>query len=59
MPEPRRFPEAREVDRVEALATVDDPAFIDEFLERSSPGSEWTHREKAAWDFRRTRLHVP
>ena len=42
MSEPRHLPEAREVDRVEALATVDDPARVDEFLERSSPGSEWT-----------------
>ena len=48
MPTPRQEPEAREVDRIEALATVDDPAIIDEFLERCSPGSEWNVRVRTA-----------
>jgi hypothetical protein len=38
---PRPWPDAREVDRIETLVTVDDPARIDEFLERSIPGSAW------------------
>lgn len=41
---PARLPEpdAREVDRVEALVTVDDPANADAFLRRCVPGSTWT-----------------
>jgi hypothetical protein len=48
MPNPRPQPEAREVDRVEALATVNDSARADDFLERSIPGSEWTVRIRTA-----------
>jgi hypothetical protein len=29
------------VDRIETLVTVDDPARVDEFLERCIPGSAW------------------
>ena len=36
------------MDRVEALATVDDPSRVDEFLERCAPGSEWTVRIRTA-----------
>lgn len=41
---PARLPEpdAREVDRVEALMTVLDAARADAFLERCVPGSTWT-----------------
>ena len=48
MPNPRPQPEAREVDRVEALVTVNDAARADDFLERSIPGSEWTVRIRTA-----------
>jgi hypothetical protein len=48
MPNPRPQPEAREVDRVEGLATVHDSARADDFLERSIPGSEWTVRIRTA-----------
>jgi hypothetical protein len=48
MPPPSPQPEAREVDRIEALATVNDSSRADEFLERSVPGSEWTVRVRTA-----------
>jgi hypothetical protein len=48
MPNPRPLPDAREVDRIEALATVNDAARADEFLERADPGSEWTVRIRTA-----------
>jgi hypothetical protein len=48
MPKPRPQPEAREVDRIEALATVDDAARAEEFLDRCAPGSEWTVRVRTA-----------
>lgn len=48
MPNPRPLPEIREVDRIEALATVNDSARVDEFLERSVPGSEWMVRVRTA-----------
>lgn len=41
MSTPQPWPDAREVDRIETLVTVDDPARIDEFLARSVPGSAW------------------
>lgn len=41
MPEPRPLPEIREVDRIEALVTVNDPTRASEFLERCAPGSDW------------------
>jgi hypothetical protein len=48
MSDPRRWPEAREVDRIDALVTVNDAARADEFLERSIPGSEWIVRIRTA-----------
>ena len=48
MPNPRSQPEAREVDRIEALATVNDSSRVDEFLDRCVPGSEWTVRVRTA-----------
>ena len=48
MPNPRPQPEAREVDRIEALVTVDDAARADDFLERCVPGSEWTLQVRTA-----------
>ena len=38
----RLNPDAREVDRIDVLTTVDDPARIDEFLAHAVPGSLWT-----------------
>jgi hypothetical protein len=48
MPAPRPLPEAREVDRVEALMTVDDAATAETFLDRCVPGSTWTARIRTA-----------
>ena len=48
MPAFRPQPEAREVDRIEALATVNDAARTDDFLDRCVPGSEWTVRVRTA-----------
>lgn len=48
MPNPRPLPDAREVDRIEALGTVNDPTRADEFLDRCVPGSEWTVRVRTA-----------
>ena len=48
MPNPRPQPEAREVDRLEALVTVDDAARAEEFLDRGAPGSEWTVQIRTA-----------
>jgi hypothetical protein len=48
MPPHRPLPDAREVDRIEALVTVDDASRADEFLDRSVPGSEWTVRVRTA-----------
>jgi hypothetical protein len=48
MPTPRPEPDAREVDRIEALATVNDSARAREFLEHCAPGSEWTIRVRTA-----------
>ena len=38
----RPQPDAREVDRVEALITADDSDLADELLSRCVPGSTWT-----------------
>lgn len=48
--EPARHPEldAREVDRVEALVTVEDAAAVDAFLARCVAGSTWTVRIRTA-----------
>jgi hypothetical protein len=48
MPNPPPWRDAREVDRIEALVTVNDAARADEFLDRSVPGSEWTVRIRTA-----------
>jgi hypothetical protein len=44
-----RFPDAREVDRVEALVTVNDSSRVDAFLERCSVGSTWRAKIRTAW----------
>ncbi len=41
MPIPNPIPDAREVDLVEALVTVNDAAHAEMFLERCIPGSTW------------------
>src|SRR4051794_34037445 len=41
MTTPSPFPDAREVDRIEALVTVTDAAKTDTFLARCVPGSTW------------------
>ncbi len=48
MPTPRPWADAREVDRVEALMTVDDAARADAFLARCAVGSTWTARIRTA-----------
>jgi hypothetical protein len=45
---PRFWPDAREVDRIEVLATVNDPARADEFLALCRPGSGWSVRIRTA-----------
>src|SRR4051794_4875441 len=35
------IPDAREVDRIEALVTVNDPAKADAFLHQCRPGTTW------------------
>jgi hypothetical protein len=40
--------DAREVDRVEALVTADDPERIDDFLARCDFGSRWLARIRTA-----------
>src|SRR4051794_23291023 len=48
MTTPRSWPDAREVDRIEALATADDPARVDEWLACGLPGSRWSVRIRTA-----------
>ena len=48
MPAPRPLPDAREVDRIEALATVDDPGRVDAFLAYCVPGSLWMVKVRTA-----------
>lgn len=48
MPPNRRPPDAREVDRFEALVTVPDATRVDEFLERCVVGSTWRARIRTA-----------
>src|SRR5262245_47182612 len=48
MPPSSPAPDAREVDRIEALATVTDPAMVDAFLDRCVPGSIWVVRIRTA-----------
>jgi hypothetical protein len=48
MPASRPVPDAREVDRVEALMTVEDAATVGPFLTRCVPGSTWTAHIRTA-----------
>lgn len=48
MPHSSRIPDAREVDRLEALVTVNDPAKADEFLRECLPGTVWHVRIRTA-----------
>src|SRR6185437_13269620 len=48
MPARRPAPDAREVDRIEAVVTVNDPERVDEFLHRCSPRSSWMVRIRTA-----------
>jgi hypothetical protein len=41
-------PDAREVDRIEILATPDDPALVDDFLALSVPLSSWSVQIRTA-----------
>src|SRR5204863_7024741 len=43
-----RVPDAREVDRIEALATVLEPEAVDAWLARCVPGSTWSARIRMA-----------
>lgn len=45
---PAHEPDAREVDRVEALMTVEEPEAVDAFLDRCVPGSSWRARIRTA-----------
>ena len=42
------MPDAREVDRVDALVTVVDPGSVELFLDRCFPGSTWTAHIRTA-----------
>ncbi len=44
----RSCPDAREVDRVDGLMTVDDSSRADEFLARCVPGTNWTAQIRTA-----------
>jgi hypothetical protein len=48
MPNPRQDPDAREVNRIEALVAIDDAARADDFLERCVPGSDWNVQVRTA-----------
>lgn len=48
MMRPPSWPDAREVDRIEALVTANDAARVDEFLALCSPGSPWSVRIRTA-----------
>lgn len=48
MSRPNLTPDAREVDRVEALVTTNDEAKVDAFLSRCLPGSTWVVRIRTA-----------
>jgi hypothetical protein len=45
---PGNDPDAREVDRVDALVTVADPNRVDEFLDRCAEGSSWNAHIRTA-----------
>jgi hypothetical protein len=42
------MPDAREVDRIEALVTANDADRVDDFLTRCLPGTTWTVRIRTA-----------
>ena len=44
----RKLPDAREVDRVEALITAEDSDNVDRLLERCVPGSTWLAQIRTA-----------
>jgi translation elongation factor EF-Tu-like GTPase len=48
MSKPRPEPDAREVVRIEALVTANDPARADTFLTRCLPGTTWRVRIRTA-----------
>src|SRR5262245_23933088 len=48
MTTPRSWPDAREVDRIEVLVTVNDPERVDAFLDLCRPGSQWSVRIRTA-----------
>ena len=48
MPTPHPWSEAREVTRIDALVTVDDPSLVDAFLQYCVPGSLWTVHVRTA-----------
>ncbi len=45
---PRPAPDAREVDRIEAIVTADDSGRADAFLARCVPGSTWLAQIRTA-----------
>jgi hypothetical protein len=45
---PHSWPDAREVDRIEVLATAHDPARVDALLAHCLPGSQWTVQIRTA-----------
>src|SRR5262249_2102696 len=45
----RQQPDAREVDCVDAVVTVNDSGLIDAFLERCLVGSTWRAKIRTAW----------
>jgi len=48
MTRPQSWPDAREVDRIEILATANDPARVDAFLASCFPGSPWAVQIRTA-----------
>ena len=55
----RNDPDAREVVKVEALATVDDASRAEEFLERCVPFSEWLVKIRTAEVSAEVKKHRP
>lgn len=49
MPPGPKQPDAREVDRVEALVTVNEPDQVEPFLARCTVGSTWRVKIRTAW----------
>lgn len=48
MSKPGSMPDAREVDRIEALVTANDATRVDTFLTRCLPGTTWMVRIRTA-----------